>query len=125
MRVEWESVPALVGMRPGATRKGVAGPLMSAVRVTTTPEASFADSALHTHHHEQYLVMIAGALELECDGERYWVGPGDFAVFVPGVVHGAVGVGPDGAEYYEIFSPACDDQLPGWVGPSPLNYTGS
>ena len=124
MRIDWSTIPALPGMRPGATRQGIAGPLMSAVRVVTSPEASFATSALHTHHHEQYLVMVAGALELECAGTRYWVGPGDLAVFPPGVEHGAVGVGPAGAEYFEIFSPARYDQLPGYVGPSPLTYTG-
>jgi quercetin dioxygenase-like cupin family protein len=122
MRVDWDTIPVLGGMRPGATRQGIAGPLMSAVRVVTAPGASFADSALHTHDHEQYLVMVAGALQIECAGEQYWVGPGDLAVFAPGTVHGAIGVGAEGAEYFEIFSPARYDQLPGYVGPSPLSY---
>lgn len=122
MRIDWDTLPPLAGMRPGATRQGIAGPLMSAVRVQTDADASFGASAIHSHDNEQYLIMVAGDLELEVAEDRYWVTAGDMAVFPATVDHGAVGVGQDGAVYYEIFSPARYDQLPGWVGPSPLRY---
>ena len=45
----------------------------------------------------------------------------------PGVLsaplrHAAVGVGKEGAVYYELFAPARPDQLPGWVGSSILRF---
>lgn len=122
MRVDWTSLPAGEGMRPGATRRAIAGERLSAVRVETTPDASFEESALHSHENEQLLVMVAGSLELEVDGNRYWVQSGDLAYFRAGSIHGAVGVGEEGAVYYEMFSPPRFDQLPGYVGTSPLRF---
>jgi len=122
MRIEWSEVPVLPGMRTGSTRQGVAGEKLSVVRVIVAADSSFKKSALHTHGNEQLLIVQSGSLELEVDGERYWVRAGDLAVFPIGSVHGAVGVGNEGAEYYEIFSPPRYDQLPGYFGSSPLQF---
>ncbi len=48
--------------------------------------------------------------------------PGDLIFFPAGSRHAAIGVGPEGAVYYEIFAPARPDQLPGWVGSSVLRF---
>jgi len=122
MRIDWNSLPTEQGMRPGAVRQTIAGDLLSAVRVVTTSDASFEESALHSHDNEQLLIMVSGKLELEVDGSRYWVAAGDLAYFKAGSIHGAVGVGEEGAIYYEVFSPPRYDQLPGHVGTSPLRF---
>lgn len=122
MRVDWTSIPVTPGMRPGATRQGIAGRFLSAVRVSTQPGASFEHSAIHRHDNEQYLVMIAGSLQLEVEGETYWVHAGDLAVFNSDQAHGAVAVGESGAEYYEIFGPPRYDQLVGYHAPGPLRF---
>lgn len=122
MRVEWSDLPVAPGMRAGATRQAISGERLSAVRVVTAPSAVF-DGRLHRHTHEQLLVVVRGSVELQEGGERYTVTTGDLAVFRSGEWHGAVGVGADGCEYYEIFSPPRHDQLPGWMGSSPLEFS--
>jgi len=122
MRVDWATLPVGQGMRAGATRQAIAGERLSAVRVGTHRDASFDESALHSHENEQLLIMVSGRLELEVDGARYWVEAGDLAYFTAGSIHGAVGVGEEGAIYYEVFSPPRYDQLPGYVGTSPLKF---
>lgn len=121
MLIDWDGIPAAPGMRAGAVRKAMCAERMSAVRVTTDASAKF-DGRLHHHEHEQILIMLKGEIHLKVGEEEITARPGDMVFFPPGVWHGAVGVGPDGAEYYEIFSPARTDQLPGWVGPSILRY---
>lgn len=121
MLIDWDALPSAPGMRPGAVRKAIAAEKMSAVRVATAPDASF-DGSLHRHDNEQILVMVAGELELKVDDDVFTARPGDMVFFPAGSWHGAIGVGPDGAEYYELFAPARIDQLPGWVGPAPLEY---
>lgn len=108
-------------MRPGATRQWVAGEQVSLTRVVTQADAVF-DGRLHHHEHEQWLVMLAGTLTLKIDGEAFDVSQGDLVVFPSRCVHGATGVGSDGAEYYEWFAPARYDGLPGWVAGSPLTW---
>lgn len=123
MRIDWDRVPAAAGMRPGSTRRAIAAERLSAVRVTTAPDAVF-DGRMHRHHNEQILVMVAGRVRLSVDGEEIWAEAGDLVVFPPGSWHGATAVGPEGADYYEIFAPPRLDQLPGWVGPSPMEFDG-
>jgi quercetin dioxygenase-like cupin family protein len=119
VRIDWDEIPQAPGMRPGAVRQWVAAEQVSLTRVVTQHDAVF-DGALHRHPHEQWLVMLAGLLRLKIDGEEFDVVQGDLVLFPPQSVHGAVGVGPEGAEYYEWFAPARYDGLPGYVGRSPL-----
>lgn len=122
MRIDWDTIPEAPGMRPGAVRQWVAGEQVSLTRVVTQADAVF-DGRLHHHPHEQWLVMLAGRLRLKIDGEEFDVTTGDLVLFQPHTVHGAVGVGPEGAEYYEWFAPARYDGLPGYVGRSPLTWS--
>lgn len=121
MVIDWSQIPAAAGMRAGTTRRAVAAALLSAVRVTTEPDADF-DGTTHRHDNEQLLVMIRGRLQLRVDDAEFWAEPGDLVFFPPGSWHAAVGVGPEGAEYYEIFAPPRLDQLPGWLGASALEF---
>jgi quercetin dioxygenase-like cupin family protein len=121
MKIDWDTIPIAAGMRAGSSRKGVCGDKMSAVLVTTTPDAVF-DRRTHWHDNEQMLVMIAGSVTLLVDDKEFDCHPGDLVFFPPGSRHAAVGVGPEGAVYYELFAPARPDQLPGWVGGSILRF---
>jgi quercetin dioxygenase-like cupin family protein len=122
VRIDWNQGAVGPGMRKGATRASVAAERSSVTRVATTADAEF-DGRVHRHDHEQWLVMLAGALELTDDGERYWVKPGDVVLFPRHTWHAAVAVGPEGAEYFEIFAPARYDQLLGYVALSPLEWS--
>lgn len=119
MRIDWSQIPEVAGMRPGTSRQWVAGEQVSLTRVVTEPDAVF-DGSLHHHDNEQWLVMLNGELELTIDDDTFTARTGDLVIFQPGSSHGAVGVGPEGAEYYEWFAPARYDGLPGFVGRSPL-----
>jgi quercetin dioxygenase-like cupin family protein len=109
-------------MRPGTSRFSVAGERSSVTRVITAAEAVF-DGTMHKHDHEQWLVMLKGRVELADDGARYWVEEGDVVIFRRHTFHGALAVGENGAEYLEIFAPARIDQLTGFVGSSPLEWS--
>jgi quercetin dioxygenase-like cupin family protein len=121
MRIDWDTVPVMAGMRPGSTRQAIAAERLSAVRVTTSPDAVF-DGQAHRHDNEQLLIVISGRVRLSVDDATFWAEPGDLVVFPPGSWHAAIEVGPGGAEYFEVFSPPRLDQLPGWVGRSALEF---
>jgi len=121
MLIDWDKLPKVQALRVGATRAAICGQKLSAVRVVAEPSAAF-DGRLHHHEHEQLLVMLKGEIHLRVGDKDVVARPGDMVFFPPGVNHGATGVGPQGAEYYEIFSPARTDQLPGWIGPSIMIY---
>ncbi|MCK6449288.1 MAG: cupin domain-containing protein [Alphaproteobacteria bacterium] len=121
MLIDWEKVPVVAGMRAGSTRRGVCGDKMSAVLVTTTPDAKF-DGKTHWHDNEQMLIVVSGSITLKIDDRTVEAKPGDLVFFPPGCRHAAIGVGPEGCVYYELFAPARPDQLPGWVGRSVLRF---
>ena len=121
MKIDWNTVPHGTGMRPGATRQALAGHHLSVVRVETQPNAQF-DGRLHRHDNEQLLVMLRGSVTLQVGDERFEATTGELVFFPPSVYHGALAVGAEGAEYLEIFSPPRLDQLPGWLGQSPLEW---
>lgn len=121
MKIDWSKLPEVAGMRAGSDRKGVCGNKMSAVRVTTAPGTQF-DGKTHWHENEQMLVMVSGTCRLVIDGDEFDVGPGDLVFFPAGSRHAAIGVGPEGCVYYELFAPARPDQLPGWIGSSVLRF---
>lgn len=121
MLIDWEKLPAEQNLRPGFMRRAIAAERISAVRVVADATTTF-DGRLHHHEHEQLLVMLKGEMHLQVGEEKITAHPGDMVFFPPHVNHGAIGVGPAGAEYYEIFTPSRTDQLPGWIGPSIMQY---
>jgi quercetin dioxygenase-like cupin family protein len=121
MLVDWDTLPVISGMRAGSRRAGICGEKMSAVRVETDADAVF-DGKTHWHDNEQILIMVSGTVRLRIDDRDVEAKPGDLVFFPAGSRHAAIGVGPEGCVYYEMFSPARPDQLPGWVGPSVLRF---
>ena len=121
MLIDWNKFPKVNTARAGATRHAMSGEKISAVRITC-PADAICNLRHHHHDNEQLLVIIRGEINFRVDENNFTAKAGDM-VFVPaGAVHGATGVGPEGCEYYEIFAPARPDQLPGWIGPSIMNY---
>lgn len=121
MLIDWNKFPEVPTGRPGATRRAMSGEKISAVRMHCPADAVFGQSH-HHHDNEQLLVIVRGEIHFRVDDDQFTARAGDM-VFIPAnAVHGATGVGPEGCEYYEIFSPARPDQLPGWIGPSIMNY---
>jgi len=122
MLIDWEKIPTVTaGMQAGASRKAACGDKMSMVLVNTEPGAAF-DGVTHWHDNEQILVMIRGSITLTVDGNVFDVHAGEMAFFPPGSRHAALACGPEGCDYYEIFAPARPDQLPGWIGATPLRF---
>ncbi len=121
MLIDWNKIPFVAGMRAGSDRQGICGDKISAVRVVTAPGTSF-DRKTHWHDNEQLLIMVSGLVRLVIDDKEFDAHPGDLVFFPAGSRHAAVGVGPEGAVYYELFAPARPDQLPGWVGKSVLRF---
>jgi mannose-6-phosphate isomerase-like protein (cupin superfamily) len=121
MLIDWDKLPSVAGMRPGSGRKGICAEKISAVRIETAADAVF-DGKTHWHDNEQILVMISGMGTFVIDGKEIEAHAGDMIFFPAGSRHGAIGTGPEGCVYYEIFAPARPDQLPGWVGPSVLKF---
>ncbi len=121
MLIDWNKFPEMPTARAGATRRGMSGAKISAVRIKLPADAPF-NLRHHSHDNEQLLVIVKGELHFRVDDNRFTARDGDM-VFIPaGAVHGATGVGPQGCDYYEIFAPARTDTLPGWIGPSVMNY---
>lgn len=121
MLINWSKLPKIQGMRRGSVRTGICADKISAVLVETAPDADF-DGKTHWHDNEQLLVMISGMVRLKIDDKEIEARPGDMVFFPPGSEHAAIGVGPEGCVYYEIFAPARPDQLPGWVGNTVLRF---
>jgi len=121
MLINWEALPTVSGMRAGSDRKGICGDKISAVRVVTAPDAKF-DGKTHWHENEQLLIMVSGLVRLVIDDTEIEAKQGDLVFFPAGSRHAAIGTGPEGCVYYELFAPARPDQLPGWVGSSVLRF---
>lgn len=121
MLINWNELPVVQGMRAGSKRTGICGDKISAVRVETTADAAF-DGVTHWHDNEQLLVMISGTVHLTIDDRKIEAKAGEMVFFPAGSRHAAIGTGPEGCVYYEIFAPARPDQLPGWVGGSVLRF---
>ncbi|WP_418025413.1 cupin domain-containing protein (plasmid) [Paracoccus sp. TD-10] len=121
MKIDWNNLPPAGGMRPGSSRKGICGDLISAVMVDVAPETLF-DGKTHWHEHEQLLIVIRGNALIVIDGKRIEAAEGEMVFFPSGSRHAVIGTGAEGCTYYEIFAPARPDQLAGWTGSSPLRF---
>lgn len=121
MLINWNTLPAVAGMRAGSSRKGICADKISAVRIETAPDTVF-DGKTHWHENEQILVMVSGLCKVVIDGKELEAHAGDMIFFPARSRHAAIGTGPEGCVYYEIFAPARPDQLPGWVGAPVLRF---
>jgi len=62
----------------------------------------------HHHPHEQGTYLLQGELEMNLDGERRTMRPGDL-VIIPGGMEHSVIVGPQPVQLLDIFSPVRED----------------
>ena len=71
---------------PGVMVRAVTGDRLMVSHVTIAPNS---EAAVHSHHEEQFGVVIAGSCEFELGGVTRSLKPGDTYHAPPGVPHGA------------------------------------
>jgi quercetin dioxygenase-like cupin family protein len=59
----------------------------------------------HGEHNHEAFYVLEGTLEVEADGERYRLGPGEFLSLRPGVVHSLHNAGPGMMRTLTLVSP--------------------
>ena len=59
----------------------------------------------HTERNYEAFYVLEGTLEVEADGERYRLGPGEFLSLRPGVVHSLHNPGPGMTRILTLVSP--------------------
>jgi quercetin dioxygenase-like cupin family protein len=64
------------------------------------------DVPAHTERNHESFYVLEGTLEVEADGERYWLGPGEFLSMAPGVVHSLHNPGPGVMRTLTLVTPA-------------------
>jgi quercetin dioxygenase-like cupin family protein len=60
----------------------------------------------HTERNHEAFYVLEGMLEVEADGERYRLGPGEFLSLQPGVVHSLHNPGPGMNRALTLVTPA-------------------
>jgi quercetin dioxygenase-like cupin family protein len=60
----------------------------------------------HTERNNEAFYVLEGTLEVEADGERYRLGPGEFLSLRPGVVHSTHNPGPGMMRTLTLVTPA-------------------
>jgi quercetin dioxygenase-like cupin family protein len=60
----------------------------------------------HTERNHEAFYVLEGTLEVEADGERYRLGPGEFVSMRPGVVHSLHNPGPGMVRILTLVTPA-------------------
>ena len=68
---------------------------------------------LHSHPHEQLVIVLRGMQALVVDGKAHELGPHEGYVLPGGVEHSAY-CGPDGALVLDVFRPVRDDYRERW-----------
>lgn len=121
MKIDWNGIPEVAGARPGTSRRGICGDLISALQVRNAVGTQF-DGKTHWHDNEQILIVTEGSCRIVIEGKETEAHPGDLVFFPARSRHAVIGCGPEGCAYYELFAPARPDQLPGWVGQPVLRY---
>jgi len=67
-----------------------------------------AAGAIHSHPHEQMIVVLSGKIDIVIEGKAYRIGVGD-VIWVPGGLnHGGMGL-DEPCRMVEIFTPARED----------------
>ena len=60
----------------------------------------------HTEHNHEAFYVLEGTLEVEAEGERHRLGPGEFLSLRPGVVHSLHNPGPGMMRILTLVTPA-------------------
>ena len=99
-----EDVP-LATIRPGSVTRIVPAENMTLSFLTLSPGLQ---ASLHSHPHEQVVVVLEGDLDLAMDGKLFHAHAGDVVVIPGGVPHSAVTYDKP-CRVLDIFSPARAD----------------
>lgn len=99
-----------------ALRRGLRGTVIGGGRVSLVRWVIRAGQpATPPHHHdvhEQFTIVVSGAVETVLDGERHRLGPGDVCRIGPGMVHGeTLAVGGEDAVLIDVFEPVREDYV--------------
>lgn len=86
---------------PGVSAAAAAGEQLSAARYTLEPGAVV---PLHSHHNEEFGVVLRGTLELRQGSRAAVLGAGEAFLVAGGTEHGAR-AGADGCELVECYAP--------------------
>jgi quercetin dioxygenase-like cupin family protein len=98
---DWTSTPGREVMS-GDVIWSVTGADLQVIRAEMAPGSDF---PIHTHPHEQIIVVLEGALEFEVGGERRVVRAGGVIHAPPGVPHGGRVQGDRQVVTLEAFHP--------------------
>jgi quercetin dioxygenase-like cupin family protein len=74
----------------------------------------------HSELNNEAFYVLEGTLEVEADGERYRLGPGEFLSLRPGVVHSLHNPGLGMVRTLTLVTPASS---PPWASPSTIRVT--
>ena len=83
----------------------VVGERLMMCRLTLQPHV---DTPVHSHPHEQMMIVELGRVRFTIDGSTRLVGPGDVLHFPPNVAHGATML-DDEVVLIDIFTPIRED----------------
>jgi len=105
--MNWASIPATT-VADGIERQMVHGERLMVCRLRLAPHVV---TAVHSHPHEQIVLVERGRVRFTVEGRDYIASPGDIIHFRSGCEHGAA-ILDEGAVLIDIFSPVRDDFLP-------------
>jgi quercetin dioxygenase-like cupin family protein len=113
----------LTEVRPGLFGAVLEGDQSTLVRWEFPPGQP--RTGVHSHdEHEQYGIMLAGAIEMEIDGERVELRTGDVYWVPAGMVHGHTQVlGDEPAVVLDVFVPPRDEYVAAAHGGPPSDPT--
>jgi len=107
VRQDWTTIPS-EPIAEGISRQMLWGDRVMLCRLTFAPGVV---TALHSHPHEQMVLVERGRIRFTVDGRDYLASSGDIVHFRSGCEHGAT-ILDEGAVVIDIFSPVREDFLP-------------
>jgi quercetin dioxygenase-like cupin family protein len=104
---DWASVP-VERVAEGIDRQIVWGERVMVCRLRLDPHVV---TAVHSHTHEQLVIVQRGRVTFHVEGREHVASPGDILCFPSGIQHGATMLDEE-VVLIDIFSPIREDFLP-------------
>jgi len=108
VRQDWATIPS-EPIADGIARQMMWGDRVMVCRLTFAPGVV---TAVHSHPHEQIVLVERGRVRFTVDGHDYLASAGDIVHFRSGCQHGAT-ILDEETVLIDIFSPIREDFLPG------------
>src|SRR5215831_9176134 len=105
---QWSAAP-VEHVAAGVVRQLLTGDRIMVCRLTFVPGVV---TAVHSHPHEQIVLVERGRVRFTVDGRDYFASAGDIIHFRSGCQHGAT-ILDEETVLIDIFSPIREDFLPG------------